>query len=222
LTKNKFGGVIIMLKKTKVLVVIAIIGSLLLGSTMTFATDLTVLSEYESAIIYLDANVEKYVDALDLVFIKNYLLGGVVFSSPYNFRAADVNGDEAVNSLDLSLVKQYLLGTLEISWLPYMPQKEDITYHIEETSDGKYQIVFEVLFSSSGYRIEYTDELAIALGIMPDGTTLVSLRPTKEPTFWQYTGPSLTVMTTKRIVYTLSGKGNYTFELLGTWYNFTI
>ncbi len=211
-----------MLKKTKVLVIMAIISSMLLGSTMAFASDLPVLSESESAVVYGDANGDKNVDALDLVFIKNYLLGVVTFSSQYNCIAADLNGDEEVNSLDFSLLKQYLLGTLEISWLPYMPQKEDITYHIEETSDGKYQIVFEVLFSSSGYRIEYTDELAIALGIMPDGTTLVSLRPTKEPTFWQYTGPSLTVLTTKRIVYTLNGKGNYTFELLGTWYNFTI
>ncbi len=211
-----------MLKKTKVLVIMAIISSMLLGSTMAFAADLQVLSESASEVVYGDANGDKNVDALDLVFIKNYLLGVVTFSSQYNCIAADLNGDEEVNSLDFSLLKQYLLGTLEISWLPYMPQKEDITYHIEETSDGKYQIVFEVLFSSSGYRIEYTDELAIALGVKPDGTTLVSLRPTKEPTFWQYTGPSLTVMTTKRIVYTLNGKGNYTFELLGTWYNFTI
>lgn len=211
-----------MLKKVKVLVIMAIIGSMLLGNTMAFASDLPVLSESASAIIYGDANGDKYVDALDLVFIKNYLLGVVTFSSQYNCIAADLNGDEEVNSIDFSLLKQYLLGTLQISWIPYMPQEKDIAYHIEETSDGKYQIVFEVLFSSSGYRIEYTDELAIALGIMPDGTTLVSLRPTKEPTFWQYTGPSLTVMTTKRIVYTLNGKGNYTFELLGTWYNFTI
>lgn len=221
-----------MFRKAKVLVIMAIVGSMLLGSTMAFAANSPELSESASALafVYGDANGDKYVDALDLVLIKSYLLNGdEVFSSQNNFLAADVNGDEAVNSLDLSLVKQYLLGAIEIfpiekidMWKPYMPNKEDITYHIEETSDGKYQIVFEVLFSSSGYRIEYTDELAIALGILPDGTTLVSLRPTKEPTFWQYTGPSLTVMTTKRIVYTLSGKGNYTFELLGTWYNFTI
>ncbi len=218
-----------MFKKTKILVVITVICSLLLGSTMAFASDLPVLAVSESAVVYGDINGDKYVDALDLVLIKNYLLGGAIFSSPYNFKAADLNGDEEVNSLDFSLMKQYLLGTIGIfpvekmeSWLPYMPKKEDITYHIEETSDERYQIVFEVLFSSSGYKIEYTDELAIALGIMPDGTTLVSLRPTKEPTFWQYTGPSLTVMTTKRIVYKLDGKGNYTFELLGTWYNFTI
>lgn len=217
-----------MFKKTKILVVITVICSLLLGSTMAFASDLPVLTESESAVVYGDANGDKYVDALDLVLIKNYLLGGVTFNFQ-NFIAADLNGDEEVNSLDFSLLKQYLHGTIGIfpvekmeSWLQYMPKKEDITYHIEETSDGRYQIVFEVLFSSSGYKIEYTDELAIALGIMPDGTTLVSLRPTKEPTFWQYTGPSLTVMTTKRIVYTLNGKGNYTFELLGTWYNFTI
>lgn len=207
-----------MFKKTKILIVITVICSLLLGSTMAFASDLPVLAGSESAVVYGDINGDKYVDALDLVLLKNYLLGGVTFSSQ-NFMAADLNGDEEVNSLDFSLLKKHLLGE---PWLPYMPKKEDITYHIEETSDGRYQIVFEVLFSSSGYKIEYTDELAIALGIMPDGTTLVSLRPTKEPTFWQYTGPSLTVMTTKRIVYTLDGKGNYTFELLGTWYNFTI
>jgi hypothetical protein len=218
-----------MFKKAKMLVIIAVIGSLLLGSTMTFASDFSVLKESESAVVYGDANGDKYVDALDLVFIKKYLLGEVMLNSSYNFIAADVNGDEAVDSLDLSILKKYLLGTISIfpaekikSWIPYMPQKGDITYHIKETSDGNYQIVFDVLFTSSGYMIEYTDELAIALGIMPDGTTLVSLRPIQQPTFWQYLGPSLTVMTTKRIVYTLSGKGNYTFELLGTWYNFTI
>ncbi len=219
-----------MLKKAKILVIMAIVGSILSGSTMTFAANSPEPANASAlAFIYGDANGDKYVDALDLVFIKNYLLGGVVFSSQNNFWAADVNGDEAVNSLDLSLVKQYLLGTIEIfpvekndMWMPYMPKMEDITYHIEETSDGKYQIVFEVLFPSSGYRIEYTDELAIAMGIMPDGSTLISLRPTQDPTFWQYTGPSLTVMTTKRIVYTLRGKGNYTFKLLNKWYDFVI
>ncbi|QNU66096.1 hypothetical protein EHE19_014575 [Ruminiclostridium herbifermentans] len=218
-----------MFKKAKILVVITVICSLLLGSTMVFASDLPVVAESESEIVYGDANGDKYVDVLDIVYIKNYLLGKVDFKSSDNFIAADVNGDEGVDSLDMSLIKQYLLGTIVIfpaekmkMWVLYTPKKEDITYHIEETSDGRYQIVFEVLFPSSGYMIEYTDELAVALGTLPDGGTLISLRPINGPIFWKYLGPSLTVMTTKRIVYTLSGKGNYTFELLGTWYNFTI
>lgn len=218
-----------MLKKMKFSMILVIILSLLISSNVAFAAEVSVLPlSLESNIVYGDVNGDRYIDSLDVALINNYILNGGQLSTN-SFTAADVNGDKEVNSLDLSLIKQYILGVIQIfpvekykTWIPYLPKDEDIQYYVKQNLDGKYQIIFEITFPSSGYIVEYTDELSVIAKVSPDGTKKIFCRPVNEPTFWQYTGPSLTVITTKRLVYTLSGKGEYTFELLGKWYNFNV
>jgi len=221
-----------MQRKVLFSIIMLIVSSLLFGSTISFAMNDSVSEvALASTVVYGDVNGDRNVDSIDYALVKSYLLNTIaVFPSENSFMTADVSGDGNVNSLDLSLIRQYILRIIEIfpveqsigEWAPYMPQKEYINYHTRQNSDGKYQVVFEVTFPSSGYKVEYTDELAIALAIQPDGTILTSYRPVKEPAFWAYTGPSLTVMTTKQLVYTLGGRGKYTFKFLGTWYDFNI
>lgn len=221
-----------MRRKVLFSIIMLIISSLLFGSTISFAmNDSAAEIALASTAVYGDVNGDRNVDSIDYALVKSYLLNVIaVFPAENGFMTADVSGDGNVNSLDLSLIRQYILRTIEIfpvenligEWVPYMPKKEDIHYHIGQNSDGKYQVVFEVTFPATGYMVEYTDELAIALAIQPDGTILTSYRPVKEPTFWAYTGPSLAVITTKQLVYTLGGKGKYTFEFLRTWYDFDI
>ncbi len=233
-----------MRKRLRSMVIMAIASMMLLGSTMTFAADEpNMAAQGAIPLMYGDFDRDYVVDALDFAQLKFFILEGEGLTRDSfkvyvlnggrlpldSFTAADVNGDQVLSSLDLVLLKQYLLGVIDIfpvenqgTWIPCIPSKENIQFHIEQNSAGAYQVVFEVTFPSSGYKVEYTDELAVAAVVNPDGTTLISYRPVVQPKFWQYTGPSLTVMTTKRLAYTIAGKGDYTFEFLGTWYNFTV
>jgi len=107
-------------------------------------------------------------------------------------------------------------------WEWYIPSTDDVSFFVQKEDNGKCFVVFAVnLPTDDYYRVEYSDELAVAAGVFPDGSTLMSYIPVLNPVFYRYDGEAEAIKTLY-LKYTLSCPGNQTFKFLGIPYSFEV
>ncbi len=89
------------------------------------------------------------------------------------------------------------MPTADPTWIPYLPTAEQVNIiPVPEQS----LVNVDITFPSAGYRVADPGQVAVAAGIMPDGTTRYSNLTTMTK-IEQYTGVSAQVLTTIRITY---------------------
>ncbi len=88
-------------------------------------------------------------------------------------------------------------------WVPYQPSLDETKVSIAKDAQGNYYGIVSYTFPDSGYRVNYDDHLAVAAGILPDGSSSISYVNALAPVIERWTGGSATVMTDKTIVYKL-------------------
>lgn len=104
-----------------------------------------------------------------------------------------------------------LAETSEDTWIKVAPRSEEVSISVKPDGTGEFVATVKAIFGSSGYRVNYKDEVGIAAGILPDNTKRISFVGEADIEVW--TGASLTVMTEETMTYHLGklGKGTYSF-----------
>lgn len=70
-------------------------------------------SEVPDLPLYGDVNGDQRVDSIDVVLMRNEVLGARQPDEPFNFEVADVNGDGKFNIADCVTLRDYLLGVMK-------------------------------------------------------------------------------------------------------------
>lgn len=89
-------------------------GSVATGDKLvTYSSEGSVISQF-NIVIYGDVNGDSEIDILDIVRVKNYIVGTKTLETSY-LTAADTNHDGIVDILDIVAIKKNILGTKFIS-----------------------------------------------------------------------------------------------------------
>jgi hypothetical protein len=63
-------------------------------------------------VIYGDANLDGFVNIIDVTAIQHYIAGDFTFT-PEQMIAADVNGDGVVDNSDITCIQNYILHNID-------------------------------------------------------------------------------------------------------------
>lgn len=157
----------------------------------------------------------------EIAFVKKWLGGSATVMTTKELKyplgklpVGDYKFNFSANGFNKTI--RFYIDSFTEQWLPYTLKEQQVNFKIEKNKDNTYDAVVNLEFTSSGYRVEYDNSVVVLATFAPDPDGANCIYQTKPAKVEYFTGPALTVMTTKQLRYPLGTlmNGKYKFNFV--------